>query len=256
MTEWLTRQSRTAALIVAMAMVIVACGDAPLGSVGERSSGWINEPEVTTTTQPPVTVPDHISSERLLWVNDEIVAGDLSDPAVVVNQVFARREGDRFIQASRAEIAAVLPQIEFPAEVPYGAEWVSSQLVIDNSGQLAANPTVAFGIWSAEPYTRSRSVAQMAVLRVSVDPETAGEIAANDSDTSCARFADVTTTGCDILDRGDKLVWALSSSGGTTLIWFDAEYRYELFARSFVPREAVLPMIDETIPLSELGAAA
>ena len=168
--------------------------------------------------------------------------------------MFARREGDRFIQASRVEIAAAIPGIQFPAKVPYGAEWVSSQLVIDNNGQVSSDPSAAFGIWSAEPYTRSRSVAQMAVLRVSVDPETAAELAAEEAVTSCARFADVTTTGCDMNQVGDKTAWTLSSSAGTTLIWFDGDYRYELFGRSFVPRDVIVALAVETIPLADESA--
>src|SRR5690606_24646368 len=95
----------------------------------------------------------------------------------VVEEVFSRREGDRFIQASRFEIVAVVPDIEFPTVAPYGAEWVSSQLVLENNGRLSAEPTAAFGFWSSVPYRVSRSVPQMALLRVSNDPTSAEEMA-------------------------------------------------------------------------------
>ena len=57
--------------------------------------------------------------------------------------MFARREGDRFIQASRKEIVALLPAVRFPAVVPYGAEWVSSQVVVENSGEIEMRSTSA-----------------------------------------------------------------------------------------------------------------
>lgn len=251
------RSTRTLAAITLAAVVVVACGEAPLGSVGERSSGWINEPEVVTTTLPPVTVPRSTGADNLFWSNDGIVTANFGDSEALVAEVFARREGDRFIQASRAEIAALLPAVRFPAEVPYGAEWVSSQVVIENSGLLGTDPSAAFGIWSAEPYTRSRSVAQMAVLRVALDADTAAEISGSEDTTgaslpepSCARFSDQTTDSCDLVDLNGRPVWNLTSSGGTTLIWFEGDYRYELFGRTFVPRDAMEAMAAQTVPLA------
>ena len=233
-------------------LVIVGCGDAPLTALGDRSSEWINEPEVTTTTAVVVTIPTSVDASSLMWSNDEIVTQNLHDPIQLVSEVFARREGDRFIQASRAEIATMLPEVRFPASVPYGAEWVSSQLVIENSGELSDDPSAAFGIWSAEPYTRSRSVAQLAVLRVANDKETATEVAQSDDEPSCARFADETTIGCEILDVNDRPVWSLSSNQGLTLVWFDGAYRYELFGRSFVSVSALRGMADGSVRLAEL----
>jgi hypothetical protein len=238
---------------LAVVLLLAACSDAPLGSVGQRSSGWINEPKVVTTTVPPVTVPESASATVLLWSNDEIVTQNLDDPVALIAEIFARREGDRYIQASRAEIVAALPLLRFPAEVPYGAEWVSSQLVIENNGGLSDDPSVAFGIWSAEPYSRSRSVAQMAVLMVSNDKETAAELARGEGDASCARFAARTTDECDILDLGERPVWMLASNSGTTLVWFEGSYRYELFGRSYVSREVLEAMAAASVFLTEVG---
>lgn len=257
--NYLTHSTKTAAAAILAALVIAACGDAPLGSVGQRSSDWINEPEVVTTTVPPVTAPRSIGTDSLLWSNDGIATTNLGDREALVAEVFARREGDRFIQASRAEIAALLPSVRFPATVPYGAEWVSSQLVIENSGALGTDPSAAFGIWSAEPYTRSRSVAQLAILRVAIDPDTASEISGSEDATggslpqpSCARFSDQTTASCELLDLNGRSVWNLTSSSGTTLIWFEGDYRYELFGRSFLSRDAIEAMAAETVALSDV----
>ncbi len=241
-----------AAVVVLGGLVLGACSS-PLLSLGNRSSRWINEPEVSTTTIPEVDAPVEVPSTNLQWHNDEIVSGPFESSQQVVDAVFARREGDRFIQASRAEIAAAVPAIVFPAMVPFGAEWVSSQLVIENNGSLSAEPTAAFGIWSSEPYTRSRSVAQMVVLRVAHDPDTAGEVDSPDSAFSCARFAEEATEECALTELAGRDTWRLTSSSGVTLIWFDGEYRYELFGRNFVPIEVLEDMATESVPLAELA---
>lgn len=244
------------AVVAAAALLLPACGDAPLGSVGRRSSGWINEPTVATTTTVPVTIPSAITSDELQWSNDDIVNNSLDDPAATVATVFARREGDRFIQASRAEIAVALPGVGFPARVPYGAKWVSSQLVVESSGLVSDDPSAAFGIWSAEPYTRSRSVAQMAVLRVALDPDSIAELAEATEPPSCTRFSDQNTDTCDILDIAGRTTWKLSGSGGITLIWFDDTYRYELFGRGYLREETLLEMAEVMVPLAQLEPAS
>lgn len=244
-----------AALAVAAVGMLTACGDAPLRSIGERSSDWINEPEVVTTTRPPVTVPRLIDSSALQWSNDDIVTQNLADPVALIAEVFQRREGDRFIQASRDEIAAMLPNVRFPAHVPNGAAWVSSQLVVENSGLLSDNPSAAFGIWSAEPYSRSRSVAQLVILTVANDEATATEIAQGEADVSCARFAERTTEQCGLLEISGRPVWRLSSNSGTSLIWFDDAYRYELFGRSFIASDVLEDMVSESVTLDDLRAA-
>ncbi len=235
---------------------LTACGDLPLQAIGERSSEWINEPEVVTTTLPPATTPRFIDIENLAWSNEEIINPNLGDRDALIASVFERREGDRFIQASRREIVVALPGLEFPAVAPYGAQWVSSQLVVENDGRLSRQPTAAFGIWSAEPYTRSRSVAQMAILRVAIDPDNAAEVAANGEDVTCARFADRATNICEIVDLAGRQVWKLLATSGTTLIWFSGEYRYELFGKEFVSDEDLAEMASNSILLSELEPLA
>lgn len=239
-----------------LAVVVAACGESPLQIIGERSAEWINEPEVVTTTLPPVTTPRFVEIENLQWSNEDIVNPNIGDRNALIATVFDRREGDRFIQASRDEIAAALPEVEFPAVAPFGAEWVSSQLVVENNGTLSRDPTAAFGIWSAEPYTRSRSVAQMVIISVAIDPETAAEIAETGEDVSCARFADRATNVCDTLNLDGRQVWKLLGTGGNTLIWFSGDYRYELFGRIFVPSEDLNEMVSNMLPLADLEPVA
>jgi hypothetical protein len=233
-----------------LAVTVAGCGGSPLESLGLRSSEWINEPTVPTTLAVATTTPTVMPSERLQWANDEIETADLDDQDAVLAEVFARREGDRFIQASRPEIASALPELEFPGVVPAAAQWVSSQLVFDNDGTLAIDPTVAFGIWSAEPYSRSRSVAQMMVLRVATDPVAADEVASGETEPSCARFSDRSTQQCDLLTIADRPTWLLDAASGATMIWFEGQYRYELFGRSFVPIDILEDMVAEMEPFS------
>jgi hypothetical protein len=240
------------AAVLATLLLLAACGESPLQTLGNRSSGWISEVKVVTTTLPPVDAPRFTSATSLQWSNDGIAPGDLGDPVAVVAAVFDRREGDRFIQASRREIAAVLPSLSFPTKAPYGAEWVSSQLVVESTGALSAEPSVAFGIWNAEPYTRSRSVAQMVVIRVANDPETAAEVTDPGADISCGRFAERTTDECALVTVGNRELWRLTSPAGNTFIWFEGPYRYELFGRPFVPADVLESMAAETVALSEL----
>jgi hypothetical protein len=241
---------RTAALLTTI--LLSACGDAPLGSLGQRSSGWIGEPTIVVTSTVPNTVPVVISADVLKWFNDSL-GGDLpDDPEAIKDAIFERRGGDLFVQASRAEIAALAPEIKFPSTTPYLSEYVTSQIVFDNDGNLSADPVAAFGIWSAEPYTRSRSVAQLIILRISEDPAAAAEVLAPGADISCARFTDRTTEVCAVATIGTLPVWSLEASNGTTLVWFDGDYRYELFGRTFVSTAALQAMVTGLVPLSEL----
>jgi hypothetical protein len=247
--------ARTAVLAAAV-FTLIACGDAPFTSLGQRSSGWIGEPTIVTTTTVATTVPVVVDARVLKWFNDGLGGEFLDDPEALKVSIFGRRGGDLFIQVSRAEMMAMLPAIKFPTATPYLSEYVTSQLVFDERGDLADDPVAAFGIWSSEPYTRSRSVAQMVILNVSVDPEAAAEVAAAGAGNSCDRFAERTTEVCAITTLGGRPVWSLEASNGTTMVWFDGEYRYELFGRSYVTSAALQSMAENLVPLSELGVAA
>lgn len=242
------------ALLAVGFVALSACGPTPLESLGNRSSGWINEPTVPSTRPIDVTTPTIVAADFLLWANDEIQTANLGDRDALLAEIFERREGDSFIQASRQEIAVALPDVTFPGVAPFGAEWVSSQLVFENDGTLAADPSAAFGIWSEEPYTRSRSVAQMLVMRVSNDEEAATAIATGAEEATCARFSDRESDECEVMTIGDRATWLLTDSGGTTLIWFEGIYRYELYGRTFVPEQVLQQVSGEMVPLASLGS--
>lgn len=235
-----------------LAVAVAGCGAAPLGQVGDGASRWIGEPTVTTTSIVTTTLPTVIDAALLQWFNDGIVSRNPDDPAALRTEIFGRRGGDLFVQSSRSEVVTLVPEVRFPTVAPYLAQYVTSQLVFDTSGALSADPTVAFGIWSSEPYTRSRSIAQMVVLRVSTDPETASELEEPGADVSCGRFAERATQACSTFPVGDRPGWRLQASNGNTIVWFEGVYRYELFGRTFVAVEILERMAEATRPLSEL----
>jgi hypothetical protein len=251
----LRNHARTAVLVIAVVM-LTACGDAPFASLGRRSSDWIGEPTVVTSTTVVTTVPIVVGAEILKWYNDDLGGEFLDEPEALKVAIFARRGGDLFVQASRAEMAALLPDLKFPASTPYLSEYVTSQLVFDENGDLEDDPVAAFGIWSSEPYTRSRSVAQMIVMQVSIDVVNATEVSEPGADISCTRFEDRTTSECVVGTIGGRTVWSLEASNGNTLIWFDDDYRYELFGRSYVAPAALEEMVTDLVLLSELETAS
>ena len=65
--------------------------------------------------------------------------------------------------------------------------------------------------------------------------------------------ADRSTEVCEAFQIEGRPVWTLTASNGTTLVWFDGSYRYELFGRSFVPLAALQQMAIESLPLGELA---
>jgi len=89
-----------------------------------------------------------------------------------------------------------------------------------------------------------------------VDEAGAAELADNPTSFSCAHFADRATNGCDLLDRAGVSVWVLKADNGSTLVWYDGVYRYELFGRTFVPVGALAEMVPTFVPLVELSEPA
>lgn len=238
--------------LLALAVFTAACGESPLDSLGQRSSDWMSEPTIITTKTVAITVPVVVESETLKWFNDDLTEDDLSDVSALSRAIFRRRAGDLFVQSSREEIVALVPGIRFPEGAPYLAEYVTSQIVFEPTGEISGDPIVALGIWSAEPYTRSRTVAQMAVLRVFSDQETASELRQPGVSFTCARFTDRATEQCETLEIEGLPYWRMTASDGQTILWFDGQYRYELFGRKFVTAKALEQMATDTMLLREL----
>lgn len=242
---------------MALSMAVGACSDEALGGLGGRSSGWIGEVATTvapTTTTPPVLTRSAATAE---WINDGLGMPDPdASPEAVLTAVFVRAgDESRFLQASRAEIVAVTPDVAFPETLPAEVEWVTSQLVIESRTlRLARDPTVAFGLWSVEPYTRSRSVGQVAVLNVATDP--GGAEVANESDTAptCTAFANGDRL-CSVEDFVDTPVWRLEGESGVIHVWYSAPFRYELDSGNNVDEELMHTVIASMVPLADLPSS-
>jgi hypothetical protein len=222
-------------LILALAATTAAaCGDQPLANVGDLSRDFVHGGSTTTTT----TLPDEgdgdrpvglIASTDLMWENDTLANQATGDPNVVVSSVWARGNGiEAFIQASRAEIAAALPEARFPELVPDSVGWVTSQLVFDvASATLDAGTAAAFGLWALEPYTVTRTEGQLAVFRIgAAAPEEAG--------------------------APDEPIRAEVAEQGLSLTWREGAYRYELFCRANLDEDACWQMAESVAPLSIL----
>ena len=224
-----TMSVRSLAAILLFTLVTGACGDV-LQGVGDISAGIVRGDPTSTTSTAPGQLDLRLSPiTQARWINDEMgaaTAGLGLDDLVLA--VWLR--GDQVtpsVQASRREIADLLPGVEFPQLAPDGVSHVSSQLVYDvRTASLGVGTSAAFGLWVGEPYTAARSEAQLAVLRV----------------------------GLKTFDDGtpDNDVFSFSVTDGRELSWVDGQYVYQLFCRTGVSPEACEAMADSTIPLSLL----
>lgn len=241
-------------VVIGLFVVLGACSDDSFIDLGGRSSEWIGEvattASTTTTTAPILT---H-SAMEVDWINDEFGAPDSElEQDRVLASVFARSgDSSRFLQASREEIVTVVPEVEFPATLPVEVTHVTSQLVIESRELvLADDPTVAFGLWSVEPYTRSRSVGQTAILNVSRDPEGVELAAGGDLEAVCASLV----TGdrvCASEEFTDHPIWRLEDGGGVIHVWYADPFRYELQGLRGVDEALVHEMVGSVTSLAEL----
>jgi hypothetical protein len=242
--------------MIVLGLLAAACGPEPLGDLGDASSDWIDE--VVTTGDPSIaTAPEGISLlplETAAWFNAALIPPIGAEAGAVISQVYARGAGaDRYVQAGPEEIAAALPGVQFPASIPEGSVAITSQLVFaPRSDQLDNQVTAAFGIWLVEPYSRSRSVGQVATLEVADVPAEARAVAAGAADVTCARFATQTRVLCSDMFLGGAPAWRLKSDSGSTLVWYRDVYRYQLFARPNIDESLLTEMAESMAPLSTL----
>jgi hypothetical protein len=235
--------------LIAGGMLGSACSENPLANVGEVTNQWIGERtagegQTTVSTEPAPTLRP---VSEVAWSNDVLVT-DPVVPEETIQAVWQRREsGDKFVQAARLEIVGALPGIAFPEFLPDDVQYVSSQLLFDGDGSLANDFIAAFGMWTAEPYTVSRTVGQYGVLWVTYpDPEKSG----------CERFDNRDFDSCDTVAFAGLVAWRLMSGGEETLAWIAGDYQYELFHRSQVDSEMALEMASAMIPLASVTMSA
>ena len=233
---------------------MLACGDAPLAAVGDGASDWIGQPTIAFTATTESAGPALAPVRRVEWWNGDLAPVGGTTPAEIISGVYSRAQAsDPFVQATPDEISLALPGIEFPSQVPPEVRFVTSQLVYDLARiTLSSELVAAFGLWSVEPYTRSRSVGQQAVLNVVNDPEGIAALASGTADTSCARFID-RQAQCSVTAVSDTPAWELTDGLGTSLVWYSATYRYELFLRSGVNPSWAVEMADSVRPLGSVS---
>lgn len=210
-------------LIVTLAAPAAAgCGDV-LEGVGELSRDFVHGD--TTSSSTTTTLPQPGGgmaltglSGDITWVNDEfeVAPGESADR--VIRRVWERSDGvSPYVQASRTEIAAALPGIEFPRLVPEKVTHISSQLVFDpQTGTIDVATAAAFGLWTAEPYTVPRIEGQLVVLRVGL------------------RSA--------LPDEGTEGISTFQVSDGRELAWAAGSYVHQMFCRRGISEESCFAM--------------
>jgi hypothetical protein len=238
-------------MVLLVGLVLAGCGESPLSNLGDVSGGWLSASPTPPTTAPVSVLAEPVqvnlyragADAEIDWVNDRLGDPRSSHPADAIAHVWSRSsKEDRYVQASRSEIAVALPGLQFPNLIPENVEYITSQLVFEpGTGLLSDEAIAAFGFWSAEPYSKSRSVAQLAVLMVSPDP-TPSEVIVPDTigvpddppeDTRCEDLTRSTVKNCVpmTLENGDP-AWSLKVSNGWRLVWQGHGYEYDLFVRN------------------------
>ena len=220
-------------LTLAVAVLAAGCGDV-LGGVGDLSRDWVHGGGTTSTTSTTLPRPGGGMaltglSGSIVWVNDDFEVAVGESPDGVIRQVWERSSGvDPFVQASRAEIAAALPAVEFPSLVPEKVTHISSQLVFDpQTGTLDVATAAAFGLWTAEPYSVPRLEGQLAVLRVGL------------------RSA--------LPDSGSEGISTFQAADGRELAWVAGDYVYQLFCRRGISEESCFAMAEALTSLQLLS---
>jgi hypothetical protein len=224
--------SGTRSLVVLLcALMLSACSDTSLLDLGGRSSTWIGESGTGAVAGPAESGQNVVRSVEVDWFNDELGSSvAVGTPDEVIAAVVERTSGpDRYIQASRLEIAATLPGLAFPDLFPSEVVAVTSQIVIGSGrDRLDDEIYAAFGLWTVEPYTKSRSVGQRGTFTV----------AGPSPDSACERLAAGVAAACNPDTIGDHETIRIDAESGQTWVWSDDAYEYQLFLRGSLDNNA------------------
>ncbi|MGF1666624.1 MAG: hypothetical protein ACFCVC_10170 [Acidimicrobiia bacterium] len=215
---------RRSTLILVCALALSACSESSLSELGGRSSEWIGSNASATAAGPAAVEQNVVRSVEVDWVNDGLGSpASIGSPEEVLAAMVARTTGpDRYIQASRLEVATSLPGLGFPDVLPPEVVAITSQLVVAaNRERLDDEVFAAFGLWTVEPYTKSRSVGQRGTFTVTgIQP-----------DSACERFAAGAVAACTSETIGAHETVRIDAESGQTWVWFDETYEYQLFLR-------------------------
>ena len=154
--------ARAAASLLVGLLLFSSCVSGDLLSPDGVSGEWLAASEETAPpTEEEVLVSSGLRTAlSVLWPNDVLSVASTVTPEEVVAVVWESSEQvDRFVQASRSDLSMAVADIRFPELVPESVEYVSTQLVyLPRTGELDSAPAAAFGLWTVEPYSLSRSV--------------------------------------------------------------------------------------------------
>lgn len=252
-----------------MALVALgACGSDPLANLGGRTRSFLDLAEEPDAPEPaaasPSTLPPPIEElhglEGIQWYRqDDPIWGpnglDTLEPEQVLEVIWAQSSRrDSFVQSSPAEIAAGLPEIEFPSLIPGEVGFVSSQLLFSiETGDLAQDFQAAFGLWSVFPYTQSRESGQRGALWVGSATSGVVYVDSADGELACPDLGIEGARSCRVTPIGTLVGWWYEIPDGGRLVWFDGLYRYELFLRSALDDQMAVRMAESMQRLSELA---
>jgi hypothetical protein len=217
-------------VLIVVCLSVAACGDAGLlDGLGDRSVNYVHGGTTTTTTTTegprPETPQGSIHATDVDWYNDTI-AGDTPgmQASQVISIVWSRGDGvTSVIQASRSEIAAALPGVQFPELVPDTVGWVTSQLVFDvASGLLSEDTSAQFGLWHNAPYTTEAGRTAVMQVRPATSADIVGSISPEETST------------------------------GLNLSWAAEAYHYVIECPSALPEENCWQMAESVMPLSQM----
>lgn len=213
-----------------LAVAVAGCGEAGvLDGLGDRTREAVKGGTTTTTVLLAVAAGVEnealVKSDEVLWFNDDISPQFTGTSEEVVTAVWQRQLGNRFVQATRTEIAAAIPSGVFPGLVPQQVRWITSQLVYNEiSGTLNTDTSAAFGLWSDVPY--QLDTARVGVLRIGRAPLEAPAVRSQ-------------ITSIEVPD-------------GVSLGWTESGHRYELFCRAEVSEDLCVAVSLSTVPMLDL----
>lgn len=222
--------NRMIVLLALFGALLAGCGEAGLlDGVGDRTRGYVQGEVAPPTTTASVVAGTGdeglIGATDVKWFNDDIPNEMTGTAEQVVRGVWQRELSSRFVQSSRSEIALALPGMMFPDLVPDTVQWITSQLVYDETtGTLDQDTAAAFGLWTSDPY--QSDTARLGVLRVGV------------------AAVDLLPTRSDIVP--------IIVPDGISLGWTEAGYRYEMFCGSDISEELCFDIANSTTLLSSL----
>ncbi len=215
--------------LLAIALLSASCGEAGLlDGLGDRSAQIVHgDTSTTTSTTEPDQADAPLGSVRASdvgWYNDGIADPGFAEPGFVIATVWGRGDGvTSVIQASRREIAAALPGIQFPELLPDRVGWITSQLVYDvASGTLGRDTAAQFGLWHLEPYTVDGGRTALMWVRPATGADTIGAI-----------IPESTTTGL-------------------TLSWVAESFHYQVSCPVELAEEYCWQLAESAMPLSLL----